>query len=121
MEKIDKVLTAYIPKNLDECIEWLDKFVADKADMVKETEDHVVGMSHHGLGMALRNNWKLWEKSPLTEFFYKRKIYHADDMSGIIIRSFYRKNTGRTIDLEGQIKKIEEFWRANPPAPKPLY
>ncbi len=114
MDKNDKVLAKYIPKNLDECFVWLDRFVVDKEEMLKDSEDRIVAMSHHGLGMTLRNNWRLWEKSPLTDFFNGLGIQHADDMSGIIIRSYYRKAVGKEIDMEGQVKEYKKYWKKNP-------
>jgi hypothetical protein len=115
MNKTREVLAKYIPKNLEECFQWLDEFLNDKEYMFELTENSMVVESHHGLGQSLRNNWKLWEKSPLTEFFGKLGIFHADDMSGIIIRSYYRKSTGKPIDLEEQIKEYQDYWKENPP------
>jgi hypothetical protein len=97
------------PKNLDEALEilWNEKNI----QFAKEAKsDNFTGALHHGFGTGLRNGWNLWGKSPLTEWFNSVGIYHADDMSGIIMDSFWRKANGKDIDLEGQIKVYRAHW-----------
>jgi hypothetical protein len=103
-----------IPTNLDEAIEAL----ANQENiefMQKCTEDEFLGHTHHGFGTGLRNGWGLWTGSVLAKWFNEKGIYHADDMSGIILTSCYRKGTGKDIDLEGQIKFYRDFWEENQP------
>jgi len=38
------------------------------------------------------------------------EIYHADDMSGIILTSVYRSFFGLSLDIESQIKPYHEYW-----------
>ena len=103
-----------IPKDLDEAIETLAtehniEFV------IRCTEDSFLGGSHHGFGTGIRNTWGLWSGSVLAKWFNERGIYHADDMSGIILTSFYRKAHQVDIDLEGQIKHYRDYWDKTAP------
>jgi ribosomal protein S18 acetylase RimI-like enzyme len=60
-----------IPKNLEECFIELTNIVdKEELDIVKLTaEDEIVGKSHFGLGLWVRNNWKLWAGSQLAKYF----------------------------------------------------
>ena len=82
------------------------------------SEQEFGGKTHHGFGTNIRNSWKLWwqknwdeEKPKIVQYFNDLDIYHADDMSGIIMDSFHRKTTGKEIDLEGQIEKHKKHWK----------
>ena len=60
--------------------------------------------------MWIRNNWGLWKGSRLSKFFNEKGIYHPDDMSGIILDSYYRYLTGQEITLSEQIKYYQDYW-----------
>lgn len=100
------------PKTLDEAVDvLLPKFkISDLKDM---SENSFVGRCHHGLGAEIRNNWGLWGSSALAKHFNKMGIHHADDMSGIILVSVYRKMTGKERKLEEQIKHYQDYWKKN--------
>jgi hypothetical protein len=98
----------YIPQNLEEAIQYFDKIVGDedKFEFLKSG-----GNGYHlNVGMCIRNDWELWWGSPLAKWFYEREIYHADDMSGIILDSFYNYLLKRPIDIEGQIVRYHKHW-----------
>lgn len=100
----------YKPKNIDGAIEQLDKIIneADKEDIKHLTEDDFSIGQHFALGMWIRNEWGLWKGRELFNFFDSLGVDHPDNMSGIILRSYHRHLTGKTIDLSGQIEKIIE-------------
>lgn len=103
-----------IPKDLDEAIEVLA--TQENIEFIlKCTEKEFLGHAHHGFGTGIRNNWGLWRGSVLAKWFKERGIHHADDMSGIILTSSFRKAQGKDIDLEGQIKFYRDFWEENCP------
>lgn len=83
-----------IPKTLDEAIDYLLK----------------CGTDVQLPGRVMRNEWGLWEGSDLAQWFYKREIYHADDMSGIIVDSYQKVLVDEPIDLEEQIKHYHAHW-----------
>jgi hypothetical protein len=109
--KIDEVS---IPKNLEEAINLLTtnenkEFVKDK------TEKEFLSYLHHGFGTGLRNGWGLWTGSILAKWFNEKGVYHADDMSSIILTSIYRVFNNKEIDLEGQIKYYRDYWEETNP------
>jgi hypothetical protein len=103
-----------IPTNLDEALDFLVKVnnYDSAIRFLKSTdEDSFVSEQHHSTGMALRNEWGLWEKeSELSKWFNNIGIYHADDMSSIIMTSFHRLINTKDIDLESQVKHYIDYW-----------
>jgi len=106
----------YIPRNLNECLIQLDNILSDslRIDIVKYSESEFVGMTHLGLGMYLRNKWGLWRESSLANYFNSIGVFHPDEMSGIILTSYYRKQKGQPIDLINQINPIRNHYKLQP-------
>ena len=103
----------YIPKDLDDCFEGLRKLFddSDLKDFVENSKEDDMYKYHHGLGRWLRNNWGLWGGSRLKDWFEERGILHGDDMSGIILTSFWRQTHNEPIKLEEQIKHYHDYWK----------
>ena len=103
----------YKPKNLDESIQQLDLLFPDstKYQISQMAEKEFIGNSHMSTGMWIRNNWGLWKGGELSNFFNGLGIYHPDDMSGIILTSFYRHIRNLDYDLDNQIKNYQDYWK----------
>lgn len=84
-----------IPKTLEEAIEIL-KGLNIEPGMINTR--------------FLRNEWGLWAGKELAQWFYTKEIYHADDMSGIIVDSYQKTLAGEPIDLDKQIKHYHKHW-----------
>ncbi len=84
-----------IPKTLEESIQELIKMniPSDQLD-----------------DRSIRNAWGLWTGSELAQWFYEKDIYHADDMSGIIIESYQKTLEGNPLELENQIRMYHKHW-----------
>lgn len=93
------------PKNLTECIQMLDKNLkTEDKDYIKTlTEDEFFMESHFTLGMGIRNEWIRSGNPELVKFFLDQGVKHPDDMSAMILTSYYRHLLGKEIDFEGQI------------------
>jgi hypothetical protein len=64
---------------------------------------------HHTLGMIIRDSWGLWEsdrekKSELVKYFNSYGIYHADDMSSIILTLYHFILNENNIDYKREKK-----------------
>lgn len=103
----------YKPKNLDEAILQLDKLFPDstKQKIAQMEENDFLGNSHLSTGMWIRNIWGLWKGGELSKYFNELGIYHPDDMSGIILRSFYRHIKAQDYELDNQIKYYQDYWK----------
>ena len=93
------------PKNLTECIQMLDKNLKkqDKEYIKTLTEEEFFMESHFTLGMGIRNEWIRSGNPELVKFFSDEGVKHPDDMSAMILTSYYRHLLGKEIDFEGQI------------------
>jgi len=101
-----------IPKNIVECIAVLEATVPSEiVEKFIGTDETSVYEFHHTIGRQLRNNWGLWQNSPLSQWFFSIGVYHADDMSGIIFTTFHRYINKRQIDLAGQVVYYENYWK----------
>ncbi len=102
-----------VPKNLDESFPILASELGANLEKFKNLkEERLTGETHFTLGQWIRNEWGLWdEEGELHKWFLKELgIFHADDMSGIIITSFHRKLNGKPVDLKKQVKFYKDFW-----------
>lgn len=108
----DSISGIYIPKNLEDCFKQIDGFWADsvKTKVKGWSEDEFISKAHMGFGMWMRNNWQLWAGSRLSKYFNELGIYHPDDMSGIILDSYYRYLNSQEIKLEEQIQSCKDYW-----------
>lgn len=108
----DSIQGFYIPKNIEECFTELDKLLKPKDIKALKSlkEEEVISNYHHGLGTYLRNNWYLWGGSRLSNYFKNLGIFHPDDISSIILRSYYRYLNQQEIKLDKQIKYYKDYW-----------
>jgi len=102
----------YIPKDLDDCFVQLKKLLkpADIEKMRVGTEGEMIHY-HFSLGLWMRNNWGLWGGSRLAKWFNAQGINHPDDMSGIVLCSFWRHLNSKPIKLDEQVKYYKEYWK----------
>lgn len=101
-----------IPNNLDEAIESLRASLdARELEYLKTYGEDCMSQAHHTAGMALRNAWHLWREGPLKTWFKQRGIWHADDMSGIILTSLWRAVNEKPLELEAQIQHYKDYWK----------
>lgn len=107
-----KLIDYSIPKDINECITQIDILFdsISKSKIIAWKEDYFSRRMHSLIGIWIRNYWKLWGKSILSDYFNSLGIYHPDDMSDIVITSYYRYLKGSNIKLEKQIKKHRDYW-----------
>ena len=113
-----------IPTTLDECFAQLKAMMEEDPEGGKgflETDDRgkdVTYMYHNTLGRWIRNNWGMWKKEgALYNWLTKLWLHHADDMSGLILTSFWRHMNDKDLDIEGQVKHFQDYWKNKEPHP----
>ena len=101
------------PANLNEAVGLLKEIVSDssKEKFMLMTEDEFNRHALNGLDRWVRNNLGLWQESDIVKYFKSEGIDHPDDMSGIILTSFYREIHNKPWDVMGQINFYQEWWR----------
>lgn len=104
----------YIPTNLEDAFSELKKMLhPELLREIKEGTEQNMIQHHMGLGRWMRNNWGLWGGSRLGKYFNGIGIFHPDDMSGIILDSFWRHLNSKPIELEKQVAHYQQFWKVN--------
>jgi len=106
----------YVPKDLDDCFVELKKMLPSKVlnEMQVKTEKEMIEY-HFGLGVWLRNNWGLWGGSRLATYFKKIGLVHPDDMSGLILTTFWRHLHNKPLEVEKEIARYKEYWAKQTP------
>ena len=104
------------PTNLEECFQQLEKILSeeDRQMFIEEdkTGEDMTIRFHSGLGRWIRNNWGLWAQSgPLYEQMKTLGLEHPDDMSGVILTSYWRSLHGRPLGIKQQVEKHQAYWK----------
>lgn len=101
----------YIPKTLEDAFAELDRILSAEVreEMRAGPEEDMIEY-HHGLGTWMRNEWGLWADSRLSAYFESLGIHHPDDMSGIILDSYWRRLHGLDLGLDAQVSRYREYW-----------
>jgi hypothetical protein len=99
------------PTNLDECFIALKEMLPpEDIQVFSEMKINEIARLHHGLGRWIRNNWDLWQGGALAEYFKSLGLSHPDDMSGLILESFWHHLRNEPLDIAAQIKAYQEYW-----------
>lgn len=112
-----------IPSTLEECFAEIDRMLSHEAklDILASDDEKIMSGLHHSLGQYMRNKWGLWKgDTELHAYFKGLGIWHADDMSGIILKSYFRYTHDKPLDIDGQVKHYLAFWKKNGGQPDEL-
>lgn len=94
----------YVPRDLDDAMTELGRMLSDEsAAAFARAGEEDVGRYHFGLGWWLRNCWGLWSDSRLAGFFKSLGVAHPDDMSAILLTSFWRRSNDQPLRLAEQV------------------
>lgn len=103
------------PKTLEETFIYLDNIFDDTAkyDILTIPEDVSISRLQFNRGMWIRNKWGLWRGSKLRDYFLDKGIRHPDNMSDIILTSYYRYLNNKPINLDEQIMNYQELYESD--------
>ena len=100
-----------IPANLEECFVTLSKELnVLQIGLIKTLPESKMISLHRTLGLKIRNDWGLWTNSKLKNYFNEVGITHPDDMSSIIITSFWRRLNNLPINFDEQVQFYKDEW-----------
>lgn len=99
-----------VPATIKEAVEVL--YVALAADEIKYIGEAPAASIHHTAGMAVRNDWSLWEKeTPLKrDAVDTYKIAHADDLSALIMDWLWARVREEAFDPVEYCKRFDAHW-----------
>jgi hypothetical protein len=100
-----------VPSTLDEAVDMV--VVALEPEDMEFIKSHEAVDAHHTVGRGLRNAWSLWDKETVLVQWFKEnyKIFHADDLSGVILSSVWAKVRGEKYDIQADITEFHEHWK----------
>lgn len=108
----DKYSKEYIPKNLNDALDYMDCVWKDKEEFKNKSEKDAIGDAHFAAGQWIRNDWGLSQaKGALYKQFKSLGITFPEDISSIILTSFHRRLNKKDIDFDGQVKEFKEYER----------
>ncbi|MBL9169706.1 MAG: hypothetical protein JNN07_18340 [Verrucomicrobiales bacterium] len=100
---------AQIPANLDDAHRILAKTLrsSDLASIKAMRNEIEMAQFHMGLGLWMRNEWGLRKNSALAQFFLQKGNVSADDMSSIVLGTFWCKLHDQPFRLEERIASFQ--------------
>jgi hypothetical protein len=108
------------PKTLEEAHQRLEQLLPEKElakiDAMKSEDDMIE--YHFGLGMGMRNSWGLWGGGPLGQHMEKLGFHHPDDMSGVILETFWCKRHKQDFRLKERAAYFDAYWKASARPPE---
>jgi hypothetical protein len=75
------------------------------------SEDGMI-MYRMSLGLTIRNGWGLWAGSPLAKHMEELGFVVPDDMSGVILETFWCKRHGQDFRLKERAAEYKKYWDA---------
>jgi hypothetical protein len=107
MSDSEKVQETLPPQNVDQAVCELTKILSE-ADIrdIKTRRESEMWRYHYNLGLGIRNKW-LIKNSPLNSFFVQHGIYERDEMSNIVLVSFWRSLHDLPINFQEQISQYK--------------
>lgn len=113
-----------IPETMEQAVLTLTEFYAGSLpEILTMSLQGFVDFTHYGAGMFIRNSWYPWwsegrhyehwpkQKPALVECFNNLGIVHPDDLSGILMTSFYRSVHNLPLAIDEQVEYYKAYWR----------
>jgi hypothetical protein len=107
-----------MPTDLTSCFSVLDQVMQssdpEEAEWFRNSdEETIVSVTHSGFGMWIRNTWELWQKESVMYKYFNSKfgLWHADDMSAMIIKSYHRHINKKELNLTEQVDHHLKYWK----------
>ncbi len=91
-----------IPTTLSEAHAELERILSSEelAEIDAMASKYDMSKYHFGLGLSIRNNWGLWQGSALAKHMRELGFTDPDDMSAVILETFWCKRHGQNFRLK---------------------
>lgn len=103
-----------IPQTLAEAHTALERlFTAQELAEIDRMKSEAEMVKYHfSLGMSIRNSWGLWRGSPLAKHLQELGFIHPDDMSGVVLETFWCKRHQQPFRLKEKAQVCRVYWEA---------
>lgn len=116
MNLLSKLKSFFKPKHpstIEECHNFLLERLTNKdLESIKNCHKSSLCQYHHTMGRWMRNHWGLWSGGKLKRHMESLGFTHPDDMSTVILESFWSSLNGQPYDLKQAAESYKEYWRA---------
>ena len=99
------------PTTLHEAVDSvIDQLTEKDIKFIKENSDNT---AHFGLGRFMHNEWGLWDKDAILPTYFRDayKIWHADDMSGLILHGVWCKVRDVQTEYGKVVVRYHTHWK----------
>lgn len=110
-----KELVIDVPDDAD--ITWwlehqIDTMNEESRELIRSLKSaNEMSQFHFPTGMAIRNFYGLWHENGLTRYFNNQLgVYHADDMSAILLEALWHEINNRFYDPQPTIQRFQKHW-----------
>ena len=100
-----------LPRTLEESVQVLERTLpADLQVQMRSGSENDMIRHWDTVGRGIRNNWLMGNQpKPLREWFKQQyDVHDAEDISWIILASFWRHVNDRPLDVEGQLRERQK-------------
>lgn len=100
------------PTTFKEALTEMKKSLFEKGDhddFINMSRDELITL-HSGWGRSLRNQWGLWQDSPLYQHMTSLGFQHPDDMSQALITECWLELRGLPSELDKLVAEYKVFW-----------
>jgi hypothetical protein len=109
-----------VPTTLDAALNSLDRASSGAVILKMRSGDESVATElHDSLGRWIRNNWQLYDRGQLYHQLAGLGLKYPDDMSDLILTSWWHRMHGRPLRVEEQVRAYQEFNERHPALPSP--
>ncbi|MFC4723740.1 DUF6794 domain-containing protein [Glycocaulis abyssi] len=102
-----------IPEDYDGALDCLDELLTaeSKSQLDGMAYNELLGRTHFGLGMWIRNNW-IYPDTPLAQELRDTGFQHADDMSGVVVEGYWARRQGCELSIENWVAFYDAYWQS---------
>jgi hypothetical protein len=100
------------PSTIEECHNFLlERLTNKELENIKNCHKSSLCQYHHTMGRWMRYHWGLWSGGKLKQHMESLGFTHPDDMSTVILESFWSSLNGQPYDLKQAAESYKEYWR----------
>jgi hypothetical protein len=112
---IEQGTTPGAPSNIEEAHRQLEiQFSKEELASIDAMIDEKEMIKYHmDFGLWMRNAWGLWTEGPLAKQMHELGFTHPDDMSGVILETFWCKRHNKGFRLDERAESLHPVLKHN--------
>ncbi len=102
-----------VPEEMQICFDYIEALLSkQEMDEFRTSSEDELIKYHRGLGLNLRNNLLRHHEhsEKIQEYFHDQEIFHFDDMSSLIIKSYHRYLNEKGSNVQDEVERYHDYW-----------